>query len=138
MKLSVADQCKTLHHLGLIPCAASRTITAVIAKDGSIESINCSNCDSGNPIPNQRAGWTGDAEDEIFTTLQTLLETREFQHSVEPRVRAMLAVRKLVAHSSRSNYLDLAASFCGKWCLQSHCSTLRELRIAAGYLLPEY
>lgn len=137
MKLSVVDQCEILHYVGYIPCAASETLTAVIAADGSIESMICSDCDSGNPTSNKRGACINEAESEMFSTLQTLLETREFQHTVEPRVRAMLAVRKLVAHSRSFNHLNLAVSFCGKWCLQSHCSTLRELRIAAGYLRPE-
>lgn len=136
MKLPVADQCKILHYLGYIPCAASGTLTTDIGENGRIESMSCSDCDSGYPIPNNRSLQTGEVENEIFNTLQTLLKSHDFQLTVEPRVRTMLAIRKLVAHSRCPDNLDLAASSCGKWCLQSHCSTLRELRIAAGYWPP--
>ncbi|KAI9786756.1 MAG: serine/threonine-protein kinase M1 [Peltula sp. TS41687] len=138
MNLSIADQSRALHYLGHIPCAASETLTTVISKDGSIESMTCSDCDPGYPLQNKRETRLDEVENELFRTLQALLETRDFQHTVEPRVWAMSALRKLVVHSQLSVNLDLAASFCGTWCLQSHRSTLRDLRIAAGKTLPAY
>ena len=49
-----------------------------------------------------------------------------------PRVAAMLALKRLLSHTSNIDYLDLATSPFGQWCLQVLHSSVRELRVAAG------
>ena len=63
---------------------------------------------------------------EVLPHLQKLAQTR---------VTAMRAVRRLLAHTDNLEHLNMRISVLGHWCLQAIHSSLRDLRIAAGYLM---
>lgn len=67
----------------------------------------------------------------IFTKLVTL---DCFKESRRPRVVAMIAMRRIIKHTDDPEVFDLETSALGQWCLQSLHSSIRELRIAAGYV----
>lgn len=75
----------------------------------------------------------------LKTAIQTLftkiIQRPAFTESRQPRVAAMIALRKLVGHSGDAAFLNLESSVPGQWCLQSLNSSIRELRIAAGRAL---
>jgi serine/threonine-protein kinase ATR len=68
----------------------------------------------------------------IFTEVT---QNPNFLESKKPRIAAMIALRRIAAHSRDSGFVDLETSTAGQWCLQSLNSSLRELRIAAGRTL---
>jgi serine/threonine-protein kinase ATR len=72
----------------------------------------------------------------LLLVLELLLKLPALLTSSKPRVWAMMATGRLVRHSRSGAHLDLSTSPYGKWCLHSHKSSVRELRIAAGYAFP--
>ena len=50
----------------------------------------------------------------------------------------MMALRRVLSHTSDEPYLNLVTSAFGHWCLQALQSSVRELRIAAGRTLPVF
>lgn len=94
----------------------------------------CSLCDAGNAVGLVKPTWDGKPSEEIFLTILKLLEGNYVQGSARPRVAAMIALRRLIMHTQNVSYLDLGTSYLGQWCLQSLRSSLRELRISAGFV----
>ncbi|KAK9440315.1 phosphatidyl inositol 3-kinase [Metarhizium brunneum] len=68
----------------------------------------------------------------IFTKL---IQEPSFLESRQPRVAAMIALRRLVIHCEDAAFLNIETSVPGQWCLQSLNSSVRELRVAAGRTL---
>ena len=68
----------------------------------------------------------------ITTIIEVLPQLQRLAHS---RVAAMRAVQRLLAHTNNPDHLDMRSSVLGQWCLQAICSSLRDLRISAGYLV---
>ncbi|KAH0566290.1 hypothetical protein GP486_000316 [Trichoglossum hirsutum] len=132
------DQCRAFELLGCLACAGAGTLSFKDQSGGSGEISRCLICDIGSPTNPKEAIWDEVESQEVFLTLASLIKTPECQRSTKPRVWAMLAVRKLMVHTNNPAYLELAKSYFGEWCLQSHCSSLRELRIAAGRALPTF
>jgi serine/threonine-protein kinase ATR len=118
--------------LGCLACAGAGTLSLKHQNEGSGKGSRCLVCDIDSPTNPREAIWDEVESQEVFLTLASLIKTPECQRSTKPRVWAMLAVRKLMRHTNDLAHLELAKSYFGEWCLQSHCSSLRELRIAAG------
>ncbi|KAI9844262.1 MAG: serine/threonine-protein kinase M1 [Sclerophora amabilis] len=141
--LPAPQQCEALKHLGDLACAGAGALNLSTPRTGQGSTASCSTCGSDSVPGSQRALWEGTQNVEVFLTLKNLLEANEFRSSTSSRLWGMLAVRKVLSHSDDSVHLDLAVSPLGQWCLQSLCSSLRELRIAAGraltaFLLPGF
>lgn len=82
-----------------------------------------------NSVP---APWEGSGLEEVFSTLVSLIKLPKIQNFRRPRVAAMLALKRLLSHTTKEEHLDLKTSAFGQWCLQALHSSIRELRIAAG------
>ena len=132
MKLSSEDQCRAFKLLGDLACAGAGTLSLKQQSEGNGTGTQCLICDIRSPANSEEAVWDEAESEEVFLTLSSLIKTPECQRSTKPRIWAMLAIRKLMRHTNNITYLELARSHFGEWCLQSHCSSLRELRIAAG------
>jgi serine/threonine-protein kinase ATR len=63
---------------------------------------------------------------DVFVALAPLL-----QGLPKARLFAMLALRRLLAHTTCIGHLDISKSAVGEWCLQSLRSSSRDLRLAA-------
>ena len=131
-RLSEDDRCLALRWFGYVACTGARSLQVYRNNDGNIMNIQCSICDAETPCQEQVALWLDDDSEELFATLSNLIGDLEFQSSTRPRVWAMEASRRLINHTDRATYLELEHSPIAQWCLQSLCSTVRELRIAAG------
>jgi serine/threonine-protein kinase ATR len=70
---------------------------------------------------------------EAIATFANLIDLPEFEESRKPRVQGMLALHHFATHFKEGAFLDLETSTLGQWCLKSLRSSMRELRIAAGY-----
>ncbi|KAI9782590.1 MAG: serine/threonine-protein kinase M1 [Geoglossum umbratile] len=132
VKLSSEDQCRAFELLGNLACAGAGTLSLQHQSEGIGTGTRCLICDTSSPASSEEALWDEGESKEVFLTLSSLIKTPECQRSTKPRIWAMLAVRRLMRHSNNLTYLELTKSYFGEWCLQSHCSSLRELRIAAG------
>jgi serine/threonine-protein kinase ATR len=100
-------------------------------RDGNICEVKCSVCD----VPNLDVLTTYDetVATEAVATFNALIAVSEFEESSKPRVLGMLALRAFVMHFKDSEFLNLETSNLGQWCLRSLRSSIRELRVAAGY-----
>jgi serine/threonine-protein kinase ATR len=67
-------------------------------------------------------------------TLNEIIQCPEFSGYRRPQVLAMYALRKFALHSDEPEILSYEKSRAAQWCLQSLMSSIRELRIAAGYV----
>jgi serine/threonine-protein kinase ATR len=70
---------------------------------------------------------------EAVATFNALIAVSEFEESSKPRVLGMLALKAFVMHFKDGEFLNLETSNLGQWCLSSLRSSIRELRVAAGY-----
>jgi len=132
--LSEEDQCSAFHLIGLLACAGAGTLESKHASNRGARDGTCSLCDAGSVVRLIRAIWDDNRSEEIFLTVLNLLKGSHVQRSTKPRVAAMVSLRKLIMHTENVAYLDLAQSYLGQWCLQSLRSSLRELRISAGFV----
>ncbi|KMU76981.1 hypothetical protein CISG_06216 [Coccidioides immitis RMSCC 3703] len=128
--LSANEKCETLLHLGHLACALSGSITIEERMDVPTSIYRCEICDSSgwktaSAICKQRQRF-----DELRATLASLIPT--LRRSAECRVAGMLALQNILIHDSKSEGSQLGGAPYGEFCLQSLCSSVRELRIAAG------
>ena len=140
MALSEDTRCVLLSEklLGRIACAGSQCLIGANGSHDELNNLSCKICDHPLRILDQHIlpYWNvnnhGEDWKEIIASLAALIETPVVTESAKPRILIALAIRRIFSHISDAEYLDLANSSLGKWCLQSLCSPLRELRIAAG------
>lgn len=134
LALTHAQRCRVFKLLGEIPCAGAGTLIA--AGDDTSKSIKakCGVCD--NPGANSREPGPYDYNcfHEAIATLKALIGLPEFESSRKPRVVAMISLRSFATHFSDNSFLDLEVSSLGQWCMKSLSSSVRELRIVAGYV----
>ena len=142
MALSEDTRCVLLSEklLGRIACAGSQCLVGAHGSHDELNNLSCKICDHPLRILDQHIPpyWNvnhhGEDWKEIIASLAALIETLEFQKSEKPRILITLAIRRIFNHISDAEYLDLAKSSLGQWCLRSLSSSLRELRIAAGWV----
>ena len=133
-RLSVDEQCQVFHLVGLLACAGSGTLASNDTGRKRARTGTCSLCDGGSGVGLVKSVWDKKPGEEIFLTLSKLLEGNHLQTSPRPRIAAMTTLRRLIMHTENAAYLDLANSYLAQWCLQSLRSSLRELRISAGFV----
>jgi serine/threonine-protein kinase ATR len=119
----------------MIPCAAHGTLEVVHDEDGSIRYSTCYLCEALKTpesliLDNSRCERI--SQDAILV-LESLENATSFKESRKPRVLAMITLKRFATHFRSSRLLDLDQTL-GKWCLSSLTSSLRELRICAGYV----
>ncbi len=131
--MSEDDQCQFFHLIGMLACAGAGTLGSKHSNVARKSYGSCSLCDASSMVQSAKPKWEGKPGEEVFSTVLKLLQGNLLQASARPRIAAMLALRKLIMHTDNTAYLDLTQSYLGQWCLQSLRSSLRELRISAGF-----
>ena len=130
--LSEEEQCALYSSIGLVACASAHTLSLEPSSEiRGIKQMHCKFCDSDSK-DSVIAVWEGPESEEAFTTIAKLVKLPRTQKYRRPRVAAMLALKRLLSHTSSTDYLSLSNSQFGQWCLQALHSSVRELRIAAG------
>ena len=129
--LSEDDQISVLSAIGQLSCAGAKTLSG-ISDSGQLLNHACSVCDAkiGSTRPVSLSEDPG--IDELFTAIENLFKLIQKPKWRGPRIAVMLALRRLLSHSTSFVQFDLSKSLLGQWCLQSMRSSLRDLRIAAG------
>lgn len=133
--LNDTERCDAFRHLANIPCAAHGSLVATRSQDGSLLQARCYLCEgvqkSGSSDLNEERRQK--ISSEAIETFSKLVKSAAFLDARRPRVLAMIALRSFTAHFTDEAFLDFERSVLGQWCLQSLRSSIRELRIAAGY-----
>jgi serine/threonine-protein kinase ATR len=124
-----------MRQLGYVPCASAGTLTLNYDREGNVSDRKCSVCESGGPASAVAANYDDTLAAEAIATFVKLIDLPDFEESRRPRVQAMLTLRHFAMHFKDREFLDLETSKLGQWCLKSLRSSMRELRVAAGYEL---
>ena len=103
-----------------------------ISERGRPAPQKCYICDTEMRDSSVSAPWEGSESDEVFSTINSLMKLPKTKKFRRPRVAAMLALKRLLSHTTKEEHLDLTTSAFSQWCLQALHSSIRELRIAAG------
>ncbi|TWU75172.1 serine/threonine-protein kinase M1 [Metarhizium rileyi] len=122
-----SSQCLALDLLSRISCICDGWVETVIR---SAAESQCPVCELGQrPKPLVELQTSKIASRLIFARL---IQAPTFLESRQPRVAAMIALRRLATHCEDTTFLDIETLGPGQWCLQSLNSSVRELRVAAG------
>ena len=138
-RLSDDEQCTLFSILGQLACqsnAAPRNISNGTAQPGRLG--RCLVCDVDSKDKAHSEADSRIKLEELLATLSDLIRLPRNQKSRQPRIAAMMALRRLLSHTTDDQYMNLGTSKFGQWCLQALQSSLRELRIAAGRTLPVF
>jgi serine/threonine-protein kinase ATR len=133
-QLPDADQCYAIELLSRICCATDETLHVDSLPSRRLGNMACLCCQigkTGKAAPNSTGAATKREAQKIFAKL---IRLPCFVGSKRPRVIAMMALRRLVFHTNDAEFFDLETSGPGQWCIQSLQSSLRELRIAGGWV----
>lgn len=137
--LSESDQCSVIDLLGYACCAADGATMLSFPKRNNKKKgdllIECPLCTSSCSLARNQSCLDRDAKSSIAVAFNALVDLPDFNGKRRPRVTAMLALRRLAAHSQDIWFLDLESSSIGLWCMKSLSSSNRELRLAARYVL---
>ena len=129
-KLPEEQQCLLYTCIGKNACASA---FGVCSPDDSLSlQFKCYTCDAEPRDSSISQSSVGPELEEGFSVLARLINMPRVQKHRRPRVAAMLALKRLISHTSNIDHLDLATSPFGQWCLQALHSSIRELRVAAG------
>ena len=128
--MSEEKQCLLYTYIGKLACASASEVSS--DNDGFSLQSKCCDCDAESRDNTRSTSRVGPELEEVFSALARLINMPRIQKHRRPRVAAMLALKRLLSHTSNMDYLDLAISPFGQWCLQALHSSIRELRVAAG------
>lgn len=131
--LDDAARCTSLVYLGRIACASSAALEVVRNHGGKVITTKCLICDAQSFTPSTKPQISS-VNREVIAVLTNIVKSAGFLDSRKPRIVAMLALKKFAIHFDEPELLDLDISPLGQWCLQSLQSSMRELRISAGWV----
>lgn len=127
-KSNDSTRCLIINLLAYLTCASDGTL--LLKNTGN--DLQCSLCSKHGGRQSRTTVKAADIQPSVFSIFSKLITLDSFLKSRQPRVIAMIALRRLVLHAKDAEMLDLEKSTLGQWCLQALQSSLRELRIAAG------
>jgi serine/threonine-protein kinase ATR len=121
-----------LQVLSKLPCAVVGTLMRKPSGLISSDTLFCHKCDSDqHDLGHFPEGEIADYED-LWTILNFVLP--RLSRTPGPRISAMVALRRILMHSPNLNHMHLSSSTPGEFCLHSLRSSIRELRVATGYV----
>jgi len=134
------EQCELLSAFGKIACAGSHCLQAPARDEEQWQDLMCIVCDATESQNHDRPiHWDKDISDETWkdtvAALHAITQEERFDKSSKPRILMAIAIRRIFAHISDADYLDLEISPLGKWLINAMTRSLRELRIAASRAL---
>lgn len=121
-----------LQVLGKLSCAVVGTLERKSSDLITSDTLFCPRCDSDqhemDNIPEKEiAGY-----EELWTILNFVLP--RLSRTPGPRIAAMVTLRRILMHSPNLTHMHLSSSASGEFCLHSLRSSIRELRVATGYV----
>lgn len=135
--LSESAQCSVFQAIGQLACISEASATIKLTgvaevSESSKSNARCSICD----------GWRASAAlntiskcvvaDQLLSIYNSLLQLQQMQKRKRPTVLAVIALKRVLTHTTDSKCLDLTNSIHGQWCLKALQNPARDIRIAAG------
>ena len=119
--------------MGKISCALTMNLiqrpSELIARD----TFFCQICDGEQRELGRRSKAECVEFEELWAAINAILP--RLKRAPGPRIAAMIALKSILTHSPAIDQTYLSSSASGEFCLQSLRSSIRELRIATGYVL---
>jgi serine/threonine-protein kinase ATR len=117
------EQCKIFEILGNSACKSAQD-TQKFVKCGSCEGWE-------HQTKAQRSLMDSELADQIYETFAKLLASTKDTKAPRPRIAALLALRRLLAHSGNTKHFDTKTQPLGQWCITSLRSSVRDVRLAS-------
>lgn len=121
--LAEPDQCNTLAHIGIACCQLQ-------VQSNQLD-LFCPACDDDVGV-----SWAEDIDCQSGHIIKALLSLKSLlDRRSGLRPFGLAALRRLLSHTTSSDFLDLSESTAGEWCLQALRSSSRDTRITAARTL---
>ncbi|KAL8834033.1 MAG: hypothetical protein Q9170_003964 [Blastenia crenularia] len=139
LDMDQVQQSSVLYSLGRMACAKAKSLQSPVeTRKMPSTRFECSTCDS---LPQRKSDhkWLSETESSgLMAILGDLVKFTQAHKLGKSRIMAMLASQRVLRHCRSMKYLDLGTSTLGQYCLQALRSSSRDVRIAAGRLLPSF
>lgn len=120
-----------LKSISLLPCFQSNCLDR-LEDSGTLECCICDQDINYSPPIDWDQGTNGEQPKRLILLLELLTASPEVVRSKRHRILLILAIRRILKHTTESAPFDLVSGKIGQWCLKCLHSSCRELRIAAG------
>ncbi|KAK8104021.1 protein kinase rad3 [Apiospora kogelbergensis] len=134
-RLEDTERVSLIHLLGYMCCAVDNTLVPSSIATYRPSEVKCLFCQASTEEKRTPQSCDKRVKAAILSVFNSLVTLPSFNESREPRVTAMVALRRLAKHSCEASFLDADTSASVLWCLKSLNSSSRELRIATGRTL---
>ncbi|KAK8074965.1 Protein kinase rad3 [Apiospora hydei] len=135
-RLKDTERVSLIHLLGYMCCAADNTLEPSSTTEYHPSELTCLFCQSSTGDKKMPQSNDKGVKVAVLYIFNSLVALPSFNESREPRIAAMVALRRLAKHSGEASFLDSDTSASVLWCLKSLNSSSRDLRIATGRTLP--
>lgn len=117
--------------MGKIPCALTGNLVSKPSEVIVRDTFFCQTCDG------DQQQHTSEKDPDGFEILWEMMNSLlpKLTRAPGPRIAAMVSMRRILMHSSSLKQMHLSSSAPGEFCLHSLRSSIRELRVATGYVL---
>lgn len=132
--LTDSQKPEILEVLGKIPCALTGNLISKPSEVIVRDTFFCQTCDD-----DQQQQFLSAKDPDGFEALWEIMNfiLPKLTRIPGPRIAAMVSLRRILMHSSSLNQMHLSSSAPGEFCLHSLRSSIRELRVATGYVLDD-
>jgi serine/threonine-protein kinase ATR len=139
-QLNEDQQQELLLGLGKIACAGSYCLRASTTSQNQWRMSTCTRCDTLDATaPHTDVYWekkhVGDDWKHAIAAMLVITKEAKFQSSPKARVLMAIAIGRVFNHIADVDYLKLETCELGQWLLGSLSRSLRELKLAAAYVL---
>lgn len=121
-----------LQVMGKFSCAITGHLAQKPSEVGTREIFICLACDGEYLQPGMLPEKDIPQFEDLWSIFNSILP--KLTRTPGPRIAAMVALKRILMHSPSSNQMHLSSSAAGEFCLHSLRSSIRELRIATGYV----
>lgn len=129
-KLTEHRKSNFLEVIGKLPCVMTANMVHRPSELVAQDTFFCLVCDGEQHQRPVILEQESSAIEEIWAMFNFILA--RLTRTPGPRVAAMIALRRILMHTSHSKHMHLSTSPSGEFCLHSLRSSIRELRIATG------
>lgn len=97
------------------------------------ETLFCKECDFEHHETESTSKSDIRAFEELWAIFDFILP--KLTRTPGPRIAAMVTLKRVLMHSPNSDHMHLSSSTSGEFCLHSLRSSIRELRVATGFVV---
>lgn len=125
--------CTLIDLLGYACCACDDTLRVPESTrhQSRLSGYHCIKCGDHSSLEASNGEADFATKEAVADIFAWILQVPEFIESRQPRLHAMVSLRRIAAHFRTPTFLDLEVSLAAQWCLKSLQSSVRELRVCS-------